>query len=112
MHIGNTYLKEYLLPLGYVDAYEILIRDDYYEGKGDMYAEIEHVDFHNIKNTGMENALYISERVYLNTTAHEREQIDFDHGAKYGRYDYTYTRLVDNLKKEAERDWANLPKFL
>lgn len=85
--------------MGYVTEYDICYQVNHFEEKQDMYLEAQKINFNDI-NSRLDNALFISELVYLNTEARTREP-DLSFGYyKYNKYDYTYTNLSKNLEKE------------
>ncbi len=95
----NSYIKNFFVPMGYVTEYDICYQVNHFEEKQDMYLEAQKINFNDI-NSRLDNALFISELVYLNTEAKTREP-DLSFGYyKYNKYDYTYTNLSKNLEKE------------
>lgn len=95
----NSYIKNYFVPMGYVTEYDICYQVNHFEEKQDMYLEAQKINFNDISSR-LDNALFISELVYLNTEAETREpNMNFEH-YKYNKYDYTYTNLSKNLEKE------------
>lgn len=95
----NTYIKKYFIPMGYVKNYDILYQVNCFEDKQDIYLEAQKINFVNM-NSNLANALFINELVYINTEAKDREpNLDF-RCYNYQKYDYTFTKLSNNLKKE------------
>lgn len=99
----NTYLKKYFMPMECIDSYEICYQVNHFEEKQDMYIEAQKINFDNISGT-IENALFINELVYINTEAKKKEpDMVFGYFDTFKQYDYTYTKLSENLKKEVSR---------
>lgn len=95
----NTYLKNYLSPMKYFTSYDICYQVNHFEDKQDMYLEARNINFNNF-SFSMGKALFINQLVYINTEAKNREpNLNFNF-YKYNKYDYTYTKLSNNLKKE------------
>ncbi|MDY4676345.1 MAG: HNH endonuclease signature motif containing protein [Candidatus Borkfalkiaceae bacterium] len=95
----NTYLKFYFLSLNYVTEYDICYQVNRFEKKQDMYLDAQTINFDGI-DRHLGNALFINELVYLNTEAEQYESdLEFKYFG-YNKYDYTYTKLTRNLKKE------------
>lgn len=99
----NTYLKSYFMPMEYVSGYDICYQVNCFDNKQDMYLEAQKINFDD-ERSSIDNALFISELVYINTEAKDREpNLNFN-TYKYCKYDYTYTKLSTNLKKEASKN--------
>jgi len=110
----NTYLSGYFTPLEYVESYEIYYRVDSYQEKAEMYIESQKIDFekntHNnysspilsfsTYNSSLKNTLYINELVRINTEV--QNKIDSLDEHEYIEYDYVFTRLSNNLRKEVK----------
>lgn len=95
----NSYIKNYFIPMEYVSKYDICYQVNHFEDKQDMYLEAQTINFDNIIDS-LDNGLFINELVYINTEAKNREpNLQFDY-CKYQKYDYTYTKLSENLIKE------------
>ena len=95
----NTYLGYYFIPMKYIDNYEILFQCNYFKNKEDMYIEAQKINFEDINDT-FGNCLFINELVYINTEAKNKESnLKFEYYT-YNKYDYVYTKLAENLKKE------------
>lgn len=98
----NTYIKNYFIPMEYVDMYDIRYQVTYYKDKEDMYLEAQKINFNNISGN-YDNALLINELVYINTEAKEKEpDLSFDYYT-YQKYDYTFINLSNNLEKEVNK---------
>lgn len=96
--LANTYLS-YFYDDEDVDAYDIVVRQDYFEEKDEMYDEVKDIDFNDVMDSSLDNTLYIDEDVYRNTSASQKENLSFENG-DYVKYDYYFTKLNENLKKE------------
>ena len=98
----NTYMKEYFVPMGYIKNYDICYQVNCFEEKQDMYCEAQKINFNDILNSRLDDALFINDLVYINTEAEDKEpDLDFVYH-KYHKYDYTYTKLSKNLRKEVD----------
>lgn len=98
----NTYLKNYFEPMGYISRYDICYQVNHFTDKEDMYLNTKTINFDNF-NSSLDDALFIDELVYINTEAQDKEpDLDFENYS-YCRYDYVYTKLAENLEKEASR---------
>ena len=103
----NTYLKNYFVPMGYVQRYEIIDSEVYFEDKNKIYQSDYNSNVSGIDTiTGiprtLDNKLYINRAVYDNTEARDDEP-DYNWGpyaSKIMVYDYTFTKLAKNLEKE------------
>ena len=97
----NSYIKNYFVPMDYVEEYDICYQVNHFEEKRNMYIEFQTINFDGV-NSCLDNALFINELVYLNTEAKIREpDLSFSR-CKYNEYDYSYTKLSKNLEKEVE----------
>lgn len=103
----NTYLSNYFTQLDYVGSYEIYYRVDSYEEKTEMYLKSQEIDFKEVLrnyyniwsyNETLKNTLYINELVRINTEA--KDKIDSVLDYEYFAYDFVFTKLKNNLKKE------------
>lgn len=92
----NTYFSAYFRPLDYVRNYEIDFSVRYFDDKSKMYDYMKNGgELAQIKG-GIANTLYISDLVIINTEANEKLSAT----GKLQQYDYVYTQLSKNLKKE------------
>ena len=97
----NSYIKNYFVPMDYVTEYDIFYQVNHFEEKQDMYLEAQKINFNDIDGRlDLDNALFISELVYINTEAKTREPDLSFWSYKYNKYDYTYTNLSKNLENE------------
>lgn len=95
----NSYIKNYFIPMDYVSEYDICYQVNHFKDKQDMYIEAQKINFDNVSSQ-LDNGLFINELVYINTEAKVREpNLQFDYYI-YQKYDYTYTKLSENLMKE------------
>ena len=94
----NTYFGAYFCPLNYVQNYEIDFSVMYFDDKSKMYDYMKNGgELAQIKG-GLDNTLYISDLVIINTEAKEK----LSETGKLQQYDYVYSQLSKNLKKEVE----------
>ena len=93
----NTYLSGYFLAFKYIESFEICYRVDCFDNNFAMYKELDNLDtdstFRNEKNT-----LFVNELVLENTEA--AEKVERQTNAEYTEYNFVYTNLSNNLKKE------------
>ena len=93
----NTYLSSYFLECGYINGFEIYYRIDCFEDKSKMYGysfEPANYPYSQTKNT-----LFVNELVLINTDAGEK--VEKQPHFEYTEYNYVFTNLSKNLKKEA-----------
>ncbi len=94
----NTYFSAYFYPLDYVQSYEIDFSVMHFDDKNKMYDYMKNGgELAQIKG-GLDNTLYISDLVIINTEAKEK----LSETGKLQQYDYVYSQLSKNLKKEVE----------
>ena len=115
----NTYLGKYFIPGDYIKGYDIYYRVDFFDDKASMYKQIEKIDWKFINITchssyrvipysdlvksscsqSLEgNTLFVNGLVLDNTEAGKKVEKNRD--AEYTEYNYIYTQLSENLKKE------------
>lgn len=95
----NTYIGNYFVPMSYVKEYDICYQVNHFKDKQDLYLQSNTINFGKTSGN-YDNALFINELVYINTEAKTKEpDLDFTN-YDYQAYDYSYTRLAKNLKKE------------
>ena len=92
----NTYLSAYFMECGYIKGFDIYYRGDYFDSKAELFRT-------EIKDPGngyysRHNSMFVNELVLINTDAGEKVQKSF---SEYTEYDYVFTKLKDNLLKEA-----------
>lgn len=109
----NTYLGSYFLPCGYVKRYDIFYRIDCFEDKASMYGQLENINWASMTynhpyNSGLlasysqqrgQDTLFVNGLVLENTEAGEK--VERERHSEYTEYDYIYTNLSKNLKREA-----------
>ena len=102
----NTYLSSYFLDCGYIDGFDIYYRLDCFEKKSDMYQAT--FDFtskaYAINNTRLtklntlRNSMFVNNLVLDNTEAGDK--VERNPNSDYMEYNYIFTNLSKNLKKE------------
>ena len=93
----NTYLSSYFLECEHISGFDIYYRIDYFDDKSKMYSnkfELEDSCYLLSKNS-----LFVNDLVLTNTDAGEKVQIE--RYSQYAEYNYVFTNLSNNLKKEA-----------
>lgn len=93
----NTYLSSYFYECGYVDNYDIYYRIDCFDDKSQMYAAS--IDFGSECSRVMDNSLFLNDLVLDNTEAGGK--VELSPYSKYAEYNFVFTNLSKNLKKEA-----------
>lgn len=92
----NTYLSAYFMECGYIKGFDIYYRGDFFDSKAELFrTEIKdpcngYYSWHN--------SMFVNELVLINTDAGKKVQKSF---SEYTEYDYVFTKLKDNLLKEA-----------
>ena len=109
----NTYLGKYFVPSEYITTYDIYYRVDCFDDKASMYGQIENIDwtsmtYRNSHGVGVlvifpsqlsgNNTLFVNDIVLENTEAGKK--VEKNRNAEYTEYNYIYTQLSENLKKE------------
>lgn len=94
----NTYFNSYFYPLRYIIGYEIDFSVVYFSDKSKMYDDMKNGGELAQIGGDMRNSLYISDLVIVNTEANKKLKT----AGKLQQYDYVYTQLSKNLKKEVE----------
>ncbi|MBP3494479.1 MAG: hypothetical protein J6J83_07715 [Oscillospiraceae bacterium] len=92
----NTYLSSYFEECGYVSGYDIYYKVDYFKEKSDIYRE---PDIPREFQGPLNNSLFVNGLVLENTGAGEKVELPQD--KPYAEYNFVFTKLSDNLKKEA-----------
>lgn len=98
----NTYLGSYFKEKDITSNYEIIFRVDNFKEKEEMYINDQEIT-NEIENAGgnkFSNSLWINELVVINSEAKEKIECT---NKEYYEYNYVYTNLSENLKKEASR---------
>mgnify|MGYP001060893780 CR=1 FL=1 len=98
----NTYFSAYFRPLDYVQSYEIDFSVMSFDDKSKIYYYMTNVSkLAQIKgglDNTLDNTLYINDLVINNTEAKEK----LSETGKLQQYNYVYSQLSKNLKKEVE----------
>ena len=93
----NTYLSAYFLKCEYIDGFDIYYRLDCFEDKTAMYSG--NIDFRNAYSASLHNSIFVNDLVLNNTVAGDK--VEGNSYAEYIEYNYVFTNLSKNLKKEA-----------
>ena len=93
----NTYLSSYFLECEYISGFDIYYRVDCFDDKSKMYGS----NFESVDNLYLQpkNSMFVNELVLVNTEAGEK--VEKKTYTDYTEYNYVYTNLSKNLKKEA-----------
>ena len=93
----NTYLSSYFLECEYISGFDIYYRVDCFDDKSKMYGS----NFESVDNLYLQpkNSMFVNELVLINTEAGEK--VEKKPYTDYAEYNYVYTNLSKNLKKEA-----------
>ena len=93
----NTYLSSYFLECEYISGFDIYYRIDCFDDKSKMYGS----NFESVDNLYLQpkNSMFVNELVLINTEAGEK--VEKKPYTDYTEYNYVYTNLSKNLKKEA-----------
>ena len=93
----NTYLSSYFLECEYISGFDIYYRIDCFEDKAKMYgSKFEPEDSLYLQ---AKNSMFVNDLVLENTEAGEKVQLE--RYSEYAEYNYVFTNLSKNLKKEA-----------
>ena len=108
----NTYLSRYFVPCEYIKGFEIHYRVDCFENQFLMYKEFAKMDSVYMKHSTTthlsalfsyanycRNSLFVNGLVLENTDAGEK--VTRQPNSEYTEYNYVFTKLSENLKKEA-----------
>ena len=93
----NTYLSSYFLECEYIKGFDIYYRIDCFDDKSKIYGN----NFEPANNlySQANNSMFVSELVLINTEAGEK--VEKKPYSEYTEYNYVFTNLSKNLKKEA-----------
>ena len=93
----NTYLSSYFFECEYISGFDIYYRVDCFDDKSKMYGS----NFESVDNLYLQpkNSMFVNELVLINTEAGEK--VEKKPYTDYTEYNYVYTNLSKNLKKEA-----------
>lgn len=100
--VMNTYLDSYFKDKEIISNYEIIFRVDNFKEKEEMYINDQEItnEIENASGNDFSNSLWINELVVINSEAKEKIECT---NKEYYEYNYVYTKLSENLKKEASR---------
>ena len=100
--ILNTYLSNYFIEKQLITSYEIIFRVDNFKEKEEMYINDQEItnEIENASGNNFSNSLWINELVVINSEAKEKIECT---NKEYYEYNYVYTNLSENLKKEASK---------
>ena len=98
----NTYLGGYFKEKDIISNYEIIFRVDNFKEKEEMYINDKEItnEIENVGGNNFSNSLWINELVVINSEAKEKIECT---NKEYYEYNYVYTNLSENLKKEASK---------
>lgn len=94
----NTYLSSYFLECEYISGFDIYYRVDYFDDKFEMYGDNKS-GFVSDPFLQPKNSMFVNELVLINTDAGEK--VEKKPYSDYTEYNYVFTNLSKNLKKEA-----------
>lgn len=106
----NTYLSHFFLGGEYIEAYDIRYRVDHYKEKTEMYLQTQKIDlmqadrvsyWYGYTTSDYQNTLLINNLVVVNTDA--SDDVEESNNGDWVVYDYIYTKLAEDLKKEVNR---------
>ena len=92
-----TYLSSYFLECKYVSGFDIYYRIDSFDEKSKLYSS--KFELENSLSYSQKNSLFVNELVLINTEAGEK--VEKNRYSPYTEYNYIFTNLSKNLKKEA-----------
>lgn len=93
----NTYLSAYFLECEYIGGFDIYYRMDCFEDKTVMNAD--KIKFRNECSITLNNSMFVNGLVFDNTEAGDK--VERNSRSEYTEYNYVFTNLSKNLKKEA-----------
>ena len=93
----NTYLSSYFLECGYISGFDIYYRVDCFDDKSKMYSFNLGSEDNFYSQT--KNSMFVNELVLINTDAGEK--VEKKLYSEYTEYNFVFTNLSKNLKKEA-----------
>ena len=108
----NTYLSSYFEPCGYIKSFDIYFEVDAFDNNFSMYQNIKNVTCPNTEYASASsfiqmkmgykayhNSLFVNGNVLENTEAGQK--VERQPNSEYTEYNYVFTKLSENLKKEA-----------
>lgn len=93
----NTYLSAYFSECEYIGGFDIYYREDCFEDKTAMYRG--NIDIRNACIASLHNSMFVNDLVLYNTEAGDK--VEGNSYSEYTEYNYVFTNLSKNLKKEA-----------
>lgn len=93
----NTYLSAYFLECEYISGFDIYYCIDCFEDKSKIYGS--NFEFIDARYSQSQNSMFVNELVLDNTEAGEK--VEKKPYSEYTEYNYVFTNLSKNLKKEA-----------
>jgi len=110
----NTYLSGYFKPCGYIESFDIFFRVDAFDNNFSMYQELGNIRRPNKSPASSllyqmkmgykpyYNSLFVNGLVLENTEAGDKVDKDaLQIDSEYTKYNFVFTKLSENLKKEA-----------
>lgn len=100
--VMNAYLGSYFKEKEIISNYEIIFRVDNFKEKEEMYINDQEItnEIENASGNDFSNSLWINELVVINSEAKEKIECT---NKEYYEYNYVYTKLSENLRKEASK---------
>lgn len=105
----NTYLSKYFVSCEYIDGFDIYYREDCFEDKFSMYEKLANINYINMNYSAStyqiysqqryQNSLFVNGLVLENTEAGDK--VTRQANSEYTEYNFVFTKLSENLKKEA-----------
>lgn len=93
----NTYLSAYFLECEYISGFDIYYRIECFEDKSKIYGS--NFEFIDARYSQAQNSMFVNKLVLDNTKAGEK--VEKKPYSEYTEYNYVFTNLSKNLKKEA-----------
>ncbi len=93
----NTYLSAYFLECEYISGFDIYYRIECFEDKSKIYGS--NFEFIDARYSQAQNSMFVNKLVLDNTEAGEK--VEKKPYSEYTEYNYVFTNLSKNLKKEA-----------
>ena len=108
----NTYLSKYFASCEYIKGFDIYYRVDCFEDKFSMYKELANINYTNMNystNTYFIMGIYSQQRyhdsLFVNGLVLENteagDKVTKQANSEYTEYNFIFTKLSENLKKEA-----------
>lgn len=93
----NTYLSAYFLECEYISGFDIYYRIECFGDKSRIYGS--NFEFIDTRYSQSQNSMFVNKLVLDNTEAGEK--VEKEPYSEYTEYNYVFTNLSKNLKKEA-----------